>query len=453
MMRILKFVTVVAAIGLWFFLNAWRGLTMYFAGDDLMNLYLAWDFPRLHLLVANLTPFTKVYRPAGAVLYRTLYAIFGLNPVPFRIAFFCLLILNIVLIYRVTRLLSGSQEIAILAALLGAYHQRAGDIYFRGSTIYDVLCFTFFALTLCVYIRARQEGAPLGPRSWAAFLALNTLALNSKEMAATLPLILIAYELLYHREPGKKWAIASAPVWVSLAMTIVVAKVRTGAGTAFTGNADYAIHISVRQFFLTTRQLMDDLFLLQPGSINTTKVILILLSIWAIAILTRRRDLVICAVMITLMPLPINFINYRGFAVMYLPMLGWAMFAAISAVAGRDWLLQHVWHRSPLPSGTWEPERVGLFLVALYVLFNLQSHDKGRPGVAYPNPDMTRVEALDRTLRQLPPPAPGSSSVVPIDQPFPDDEHWNSLYVVRLLYHDPKLIVDLADRNITIHSP
>lgn len=426
---------------------------MYFAGDDLMNLYTAWNFPRLHLLVANLTPFTKVYRPAGAVFYRVLYAIFGLNPVPFRIAFFCLLLLNIALMYWIAKLLSGSTEIGILTALLGAYHHRARDLYFQGATIYDVLCFTFFLPALCVYVNARRDGAPLRPRSWAIFLVLNVLALNSKEMAATLPVVLIAYELLYHRgSPSKKWAMSSAPVWVSLAMTIIVAKVRTGAGTAFAGNADYAIHVSLRQFFLTSRQLMDDLFLVQPGSIDTTAVILILLLVWIIAIATRRRDLLLSAVILTVTPLPVNFINYRGFAVMYLPMLGWSMFAAISLVAGRDWLLRRLWHRPTLPVGSWEPERVSLFLLVLYVLFNLQSHDNGRPEVRYPNPDMARVTALDRELRRMPPLVPGRSTVVPIAQPFPDEERWNSLYVVRLLYRDPTMIVNLADSTVTIHT-
>jgi hypothetical protein len=73
LLRRLKFIAVIAAIGGWFFGNAWRGLTEFFSGDDMMNLYHAWDFPLRHLIVANLTPFNKVYRPAGAVFYRVLY--------------------------------------------------------------------------------------------------------------------------------------------------------------------------------------------------------------------------------------------------------------------------------------------------------------------------------------------------------------------------------------------
>jgi hypothetical protein len=492
LLRHLKLIVVIAAIAGWFFANAWRGLTEFFSGDDMMNLYHAWDFPLRHLIVANLTPFNKVYRPAGAVFYRVLYDIFGLHPVPFRIAIYCLLLVNIALIYWLAKLLSGSTEIGILAALIGAYHNRVMSIYIYGGNIYDILCFTFYVLAACVYIRARRGGASMSWRSFALFIALNVLALNSKEMAATLPVVLLAYELLYHvqntgrkaemnlgsaglaaratniggsrhrlSEPGaptltggagsvaaprlsiwRSWAL-----WISFAMTIAAAKIRTGAGTAFSGNPEYAMHVTAHQFFLTTRQLLSDLLVLPPGAINTTKAVLVFAAVWAIAIgafaiNARRRDLLLCAVIITVTPLPINFINARGFFVMYLPLIGWAMFLAIAAVAGRDWLLQHVWHRPSLPPGTWEPERVALFLVTMYVLFNVHSHDAER-SFLYPDGPMIRIHSLNESLARMNLAIPRGGSVLFVSDAFRTYDTYMPLYVVRLFYHDPNLAVDL----------
>ncbi len=404
-----------------------------------MNLYRAWDFPLRHLIIANLTPFTKVYRPAGGAFYRILFAIFGLHPMPYRIAIYCFLLLNIALTYWLVKLLTDSPEIGILAALIGAYHNRIMDIYVSGGTVYDVLCFTFYVAALCVYIRGRSGGGPLSWKTSALFVALNVLALNSKEMAATLPVVLLAYELLYHKKFPR-----SAALWISFAMTIVATKLRTGAGTAFSGNPEYALHISVRQFFLTTRQLLDDLFVLQPGTLSTAKAAGILLLVWVIAILAKRRDLRLAAVIITLAPLPINFINYRGFFVMYLPMLGWVMFAAIAIVASRDWLLQHVWNRAPLPPRTWEPERVAAFVFTLYVLFNVYAHDPAR-SFLYPIAEQQHIRELNESLTKLRLPIPKGGSVLFLDNGLED--RWAPLYVLRFYYGDPTMNVDVEPQD------
>jgi hypothetical protein len=468
--RYWKIIVVTAALGAWFFGNAWRGLLAYFNGDDMMNLYQAWDFPLRHLIIANLTPFTKVYRPAGAAYYRLMYDVFGLHPLPFRIATYCLLALNIALLYWLAKLLSKSTEIGILTALIGAYHNRAMPIYISGGTIYDILCFSFYVLAMCVYIRARRDGGALNGKWLALFIVLNVLALNSKEMASTLPLVLLAYEVLYHVAPGlvrprqdgestsptltggpkvrpgeiwRSWAL-----WVSLAMTVVVAKIRTGAGTAFTGNPEYAMHLSVHQFFMTTRVLFDDLFVLRPGTFNTAKVVLVFAAVWAIAMVSRRRDLLLCAFIITVTPLPINFITPRGLFVMYLPLIGWSMFAAIVAVTGRDWLLTHIWHRPALPRGTWEPERVGLFLMVLYVLFNVQSHDQQR-SILDPDGPQIRIRSLNESLARMHLPVPRGGSVLFVSDEFRTYDQYMPLFVVRLFYHDPKLAVDLEPMDRT----
>jgi hypothetical protein len=131
---------------------------------------------------------------------------------------------------------------------------------------------------------------------------------------------------------------------------------------------------------------------------------------------------------------------------MYLPLIGWAMFLAIAAVAGRDWLLEHVWHRPALPSGTWEPERVGLFLVTVYVLFSIHSRDVER-SFLYPDGPMTRIHSLNGSLERMQLPIPRGGSVLFASDAFRDYDQYMPLYVVRLFYHDPDLVVDLEPRD------
>jgi len=442
-----KPITIIAVIAAWFFANTWRGLKSYFNPDDMMNLYHAWDFPALHLFIANLTPFNRVYRPFGAFFYRALFDLFGLHPLPFRIAIFCVLLANIALLYWFAKLITESTEIAVLAALIGAYHNRVMDIYMYGGTVYDILCFFFFTAAACIYIRARRNGDGFDRRSAAAFLALNVLALNSKEMAATLPAVLLAYEWLYHRPFSfrKSW-----PAWSSLAITAVVAWIRTGPGVAFSGNEEYRIDVSIRSYFLTTRQFLDDLFLRRAGTVSTAKAILIFAAVVLIASLSRRRDLRLCALMILILPLPVNFIHYRGFFVMYLPLLSWSIFLAILAVAVRDGLLERIWHRPPLPVRTWEPERVALFGFVLYALFNMNAHDTAR-SFADVNSALGRVQMFAGSLDRLNIPLRPHSHVRLLEYDFLPDELLTPMYIVRLHYRDTSLEADVRDEGRDYH--
>lgn len=70
------------------------------------------------------------------------------------------------------------------------------NLVFRGSFIYDVLCGFFYFAALPYYIRIRQKGVALCPGQVAIFLALYVCALNSKDMAVSLPVIVFIYEAL-----------------------------------------------------------------------------------------------------------------------------------------------------------------------------------------------------------------------------------------------------------------
>ena len=440
-------IAISAFIAAWFLGHAWKGLFVYFQDDDMMNMYHAWIVPWHKLIVANIVPFTYIYRPLGSAFYRILYLSAGLNPLPFRICIYTLMMLNIWLIFRVARLLTDSTEMAALAALIGAYHNRFMDLFLNGGTVYDVLCFTFFWLAFSFYVAARRKYGEVTGRRLAWFCALFTLALNSKEMAASLPVVVLAYEWIYDRpanlSPGAvgRWLRAQKAVWISGIMTALATIGKTSVQSPFTGIAAYKVHFSVHQFFSTVRPSMDNLLFLNEGALNTTKVVLLFVFMWLLAIISRRKHLLLCATIITITPLPVVFIPYRGVFVMYVPWLGCATYAASVLVGGREWLWKTVWKRSPLPRGTWEPERIVLFLLAAYVLYNIQHNDRGRSFERI-DPQQAQVRALKEALAPIRlPPASENRGVLFLRDGF-TVESWDPLYIVRLWYREPEMPVD-----------
>ena len=96
------------------------------------------------------------------------------------------------------RWITGSAHIAALATLMFAFHPRLVDLYWSSGTIYDILCFTFVCGSFLLYLRARANRARPGWKTVVGCLLLYVCALDTKEIAVVLPVLLLAYELLYH---------------------------------------------------------------------------------------------------------------------------------------------------------------------------------------------------------------------------------------------------------------
>jgi hypothetical protein len=63
------------------------GIGGHFTGDDMMNLYGAWSGSPAEVLLGQ--------RPLGALVYRGLFALSGLPPLPFHLVCFSLLMVNL----------------------------------------------------------------------------------------------------------------------------------------------------------------------------------------------------------------------------------------------------------------------------------------------------------------------------------------------------------------------
>lgn len=258
-----------------FFYCAGFGLRTHFGYDDVMNISFAWDPPLQDLALALANPFTTFYRPVGSLVYRLVFDIFGLNPSPFRVVVYGFLLLNLYLVYKLALRLSGSGEIAALSALLYTFHGRLAGIYLNNGTLYDVVCATFTFLTLLYYIGVRQTGRRIGRWAWLNLLALFICALNAKEMAAAIPLLLLIYEWIYHRPASKRpaallrWLFGEGlPALVCSALALLAARARVGDGGPMHASVYYAMTFTAAQFLEHWRRLMSGLLYVPDPGLN-----------------------------------------------------------------------------------------------------------------------------------------------------------------------------------------
>lgn len=411
---------VIVSIWIWFTRD---GLASYFSGDDLMNTYLAWQKPLLRLAGENLLFFSPGYRPFGNLVYRLLFEMAGFHPLPFRIACLALLFLNLYLAYRAAETIGGL-ETALLTVLFSCYNAGA-DLYHDAGIIYDILCFTFYFAALGLYFAARGRKQYLGNAQLAWFLILYILALDSKEMAVTLPVVLIAYELLLG-EPAvgtllRRWL----PSALSAMMTVPYVLGKLSHASPLIGNESYRLHISLRSYIGGLTHYFDLLTSVHPGTLTVTVCLLAIFLAAAIALITRDRRLMFALAFILITPLPIVFVALRGAYVMYIPLFGVAFYLAVAIVKLRDALVG-----ARLQFATFA------LCAAAVIAFHVS-----RPWQPYVNPF---IRSTVSQLSEIQPRVPNSAKILFVDDPFDKDDPWVMLFICRLYYGSPQLQVDRA---------
>jgi hypothetical protein len=422
---------VITAMPLWL---ARAGLRAYFTGDDMMNLYGCWIKPWGDLLFANVMYWSPFYRPAGGLFYRGIFALFGFDPLPFRIACYGIMIVNLVLLYALARRLSGSYGTGLLAALVASYHGYFIDLYYNTGTIYDLACFLFYAGALVVYVRGRAEGRPLSLRRSCAVAVLFVCALNSKEMAVTLPLAIALYEFIWFPPPG-----AGLIAWsrrLGLAALLAVAAVpyvygKLSARSAFAGVADYTPHFGFGAYLTNYGHYLDSMFYRKQDWFTNTRVLELFLAMALIAAISRRKELWFGWAFAAFSVLPVIFIPLRGtIFVLYVPFIGWALY-----VAGLlSWL-------QSLVLNAVRPARVRQTLAGVtflgFAIWLALLHHRHTP-VVHSDP---MVQDADRQIHRLVPSLAPNSRVLFLDDPFSPDE-WTLMFLLRLSYRNPTVQVD-----------
>jgi hypothetical protein len=267
------------------------------------------------------------YRPMGAAFYLPLYHWFGLNPVPFQATILVVLAINSILLYWLAVILGAGELAAGLAALVTAYHAGLTNLVYNIDMVYDVECFLFFIGAMLVYAKACERGRGLDWRHTTLFLLLYLCALNSKEMALTMPLVLAAYEFFYRRRGARRWILPA----VTGALAAVSLYGKKFGVEPMLDRAAYHPVFSLRRFLDFQKGSLHDLF----GQFGTPGLSGVLL-LWALlSFLAWRRKRPLLRFMwawMLLTPLPIAFLADRFQGCLYIPLAAWAIFAAVVCV-------------------------------------------------------------------------------------------------------------------------
>lgn len=210
----------------------WRGLGDWFYQDDFGWLHLgpAADFgdflsilfaPKAH---GNIRPWSE------NLFFYGLKAIFGVNPLPFRIVVFATVAADVVLLSSLVRRVTGSVLAAACAPVLWLANPDVAPALCWTSIYNESQYLVFVLLALLLFLRGKY---------WQQMIVF-VLGLGSLEMVVMYPVIALAYAWLFDRAK----ALRTAPLFaISAAYTALHFWAAPGAKSG-----PYAIQIDSRMF-------------------------------------------------------------------------------------------------------------------------------------------------------------------------------------------------------------
>ena len=135
------------------------------------------------------------YRPISTLSYYLLYNIGGLNPFYYHLLSVVLHILTVILVYLLAGFILKSRWMALISGLLFACHPVVTEPVNCISYNEDLLVAFFFLLALLCYLKKEALNGRSGVIIYALSLFFFLLGLFSKEMAITLPVIIVLCDL------------------------------------------------------------------------------------------------------------------------------------------------------------------------------------------------------------------------------------------------------------------
>jgi hypothetical protein len=413
----------------------WRGLTMFYTGDDLMNTYFAWQIAPWKILKSELLLWMPIYRPLGAIVYRAFYGAFGFHPEPLYAFCWLLLCINVFAAWQFFRTVADSGREALIALAVTLVHGNFRDLYLSSGTVYDRLCFLFTALAVTVYVRARRKGPAISAQATALVCLFSILAMDSKESGVTVIAILAVWECIFvlprvcRESRLGQWLKSVAPLYgllLLLALIFVFGRVKRTPEIAID---NYQPHFSAALWLTRVSYYFG---ILAYGHISfqpfTAAVLLAILLLAALAL--RNRTMLFGWLFFVIAITPVALISIRLGYVLYVPMLGLGLYlaAAIAAIARR---LARSVHAAP---GAFEFAAFGLCLAAV-LWFHI---DNWPADFAKQNsPELRLTEQFRREYPDLP---RGSHLLFDSDD-FPPDS-FDLLTNLRLLYADRSLVAN-----------
>jgi len=315
----------------------------YFSLDDFNNLFLIQNLKGGELLRHVLDPGSALFRPLGLAAYWLVFHAADLDPAPYHAVAWSLHTINVALLYIILRDVVKSHAGAAVGAMLFACQASFSEIFFSFGTIFELLSTLLFFSALLAYLRLRS-------RAWQTLniSLLFFFAMKAKEMAITLPLVLMTYDVIVtrreHRGVGfRHWGLRTLVVMsipILLACWFVAMK---GHEISVDRTNPYYMELSLRTAIDGYGWYANRL-----SNLNTHWSVYVATITVAIlvAVRTGQRQVVFFLAYIALTFLPVIFlVNHRFPFYWYLPFLGVAGVAASLVKIVNDCLSRVVTYR------------------------------------------------------------------------------------------------------------
>jgi len=196
------------------------------------------------------TFYLGMYQPIPVLAFAVNCHFSGDNALPYKLFNLLIHLLNVVLVFHLTRKLVRNEYAALAAALLLAVHPMNVESIAWLSARSTGLFTMFYLLALLSYQRYLDNGKRF--KDIGITFAFFLLALFSKSMAATLPLLLFAMDAWHHRRFNRKVVLEKLPFF---ALSVVFGLISIRAAASFG-------HIEVLE---ADYNLLDRIFLLSYG--------------------------------------------------------------------------------------------------------------------------------------------------------------------------------------------
>lgn len=214
-------------LGLWIFLISLslllflNPLRSYFSQDDFFHLRIIMDknIGDIPSFFVNRLEGQTFYRPISRETYNlVMYKLFGLNPLPFHIVNFGLILLNLLFMSKLIRNLTSSPAIVFFSGLIFSISSvHSIEIYYLPS-IQTLLSTSLALLAIIFFTNFIQAG---NFNYYLASILFYCLALFNHESAIILPGILFLYTLLFKKFDIKKLALLITP-YLAIGMTFLL---------------------------------------------------------------------------------------------------------------------------------------------------------------------------------------------------------------------------------------
>ena len=416
------------AILAYFLYFAREGVRTHFAADDMMNIGAYWTRGWWLTLLDNLR-FWIAVRPLGGLFYMSLFRMFGLNPLPYRILALAFLFAGAWLSYLVAELLTKSRAIALVTGIICCAHATMVDVYFGTDTIYDILARFFSMLVLFLYIRIRDRGDI--PSAWqaSAMVLLFAAALDSKEISVIIAGSVLTYEVMFHGWP-RSWKREGLVPLLLIAFAAIYTAGKILGPNPLSNLEAYKIVLSKDRYLDNNlaygKSFFYEFFFGSRGALLAIDLALLLLFSHRSAAVRWGAFFVLTAT------LPISFIVTRGGSSLLLPLFGWAFLIPT--------LVASIW----TPSWKYSKWAARISVAALLLVYLHRTiwYWKDQPQVFFKGQEKTW--GVITQLKELHfKPKPGSRVIV-VNDPWIDG--WDMTFISELAWDDPTVAITMSRR-------